>query len=69
MKLRYVWIAFVLMLTACNVSVNSFPASPQPPAAPPTEFPRTPYPDTPAPPAIGAPLVESPVLIEIQFLN
>lgn len=69
MKLKYVLIALTLILSACNVSVTSFPAAPAQPAEPPTEIPPTPFPATPAPPAIDAPQVESPALVEIQFLN
>src|SRR6266511_2911284 len=71
MKLRCSLIAFTLLLTACNISVTSFPSEPgQPaPAVPPTELAPTPSPETPAPAAIDAPLVDSPALIEIQFLN
>lgn len=69
MKLRYSLIAFTLILSACNISVTSFPTIPQLPTALPTEIPPTPFPDTPAPPAIAAPIVQSPALVEIQFLN
>lgn len=71
MKLKYVLIVLTLILSACNISVTSFPAAPGQPAEPPTEVPPTPtpYPDTPAPPAIDLPRVESPALIEVQFLN
>src|SRR6266508_530534 len=72
MKLKYVLIALTLILSACNISVTSFPPVPPAPAQPvesPTEIPPTPYPDTPALPAIDAPQVESPALVEIQFLN
>lgn len=72
MKLKYVLIALTLILSACNISVTSFPpapAAPGQPAEPPTEIPPTPVPDTPAPPVIDAPQVESPALVEVQFLN
>jgi photosystem II stability/assembly factor-like uncharacterized protein len=69
MKLRYSLIAFTLILSACNISVTSFPTIPQLPTALPTAIPPTPYPDTPAPPAINASIVQSPALVEIQFLN
>jgi photosystem II stability/assembly factor-like uncharacterized protein len=69
MKLRTILFALALVLSACNISVTSFPASPGQPAQPPTEIPPTPVPDTPAPPAINAPVIESPALVEIQFLN
>ena len=72
MKLKYVLIALTLLLSACNISVTSFPAEPAAPgqpAEPPTEIPPTPIPDTPAPPAIDAPQAESPALVEVQFLN
>ncbi len=69
MKLRYILITFALILAGCNISITSFPTSPQQPVEPPTEVPPTPYPDTPAPPTINAPIVEAPALVEIQFLN
>jgi photosystem II stability/assembly factor-like uncharacterized protein len=69
MRLRYIWIAFALLLSACNISITSFSPSTEQPAIPPTEIPPTPFPDTPAPAAIDAPLIESPALLEIQFLN
>jgi len=69
MKLRTILLALALVLSACNISVTSFPAAPGQPAELPTEIPLTPVPDTPAPPAINAPLVESPALVEVQFLN
>ena len=69
MKLKYVLIALAVVLSACNISVTSFPPAPAQPVESPTEIPPTPYPDTPAPPAIDAPLVETPALVEIQFLN
>src|SRR4030095_6504676 len=69
MKLRTILFALALVLSACNISVTSFPAAPGQPAEPPTEIPPTPVPDTPAPPAINAPVIESPALVEIQFLN
>jgi photosystem II stability/assembly factor-like uncharacterized protein len=69
MKLKYVLIVLTLILSACNISVTSFPAAPGQPVESPTEIPPTPIPDTPAPPAIDASQVESPALVEIQFLN
>lgn len=58
------------MLSGCNISVTSFPASPAATVeVKATEIPPTPYPDTPAPPAIAAPPVESPALLEIHFVN
>src|SRR5919109_2393429 len=69
MRLRYIWIASALLLSACNISITSFSPSTEQPAIPPTEIPPTPFPDTPAPAAIDAPLIESPALLEIQFLN
>src|SRR5512147_3199642 len=57
------------MLSACNISVTSFPAAPGQPAVPPTEVPPTPYPGTPAPATVNAPPVESPALVAIQFLD
>ena len=72
MNLRSSLIVFVLaaVLSGCNISVTSFPASPEPTIeVKATEIPPTPYPDTPAPPAIAAPPVESPALLEIHFVN
>jgi photosystem II stability/assembly factor-like uncharacterized protein len=72
MNLRSSLIVFVLavVLSGCNISVTSFPASPEPTVeVKATELPPTPYPDTPAPPAIAAPPVESPALLEIHFVN
>jgi len=69
MKLKYVLVALAFVLSACNISVTSFPPAPAQPVESPTEIPPTPYPDTPAPPAIDAPLVEAPALVEIHFLN
>jgi photosystem II stability/assembly factor-like uncharacterized protein len=60
------------LLLGCNISVTSFPASPEQPVESTeisTEIPPTPFPDTPAPPAIAAPQVEAPDLLEIHFLN
>ena len=68
MRLRTSLIVFTLLLSACNMSVNSLTVSPEVPAAT-TEAPPTHYPDTPAPPAIDAAPVESPAFTEIQFLN
>ncbi len=69
MKLRISWIVFALLLTACNISVTSFPAAPEQPAVPPTEIPPTPYPDTPVPATINAPLIDVPALVNVQFFN
>jgi photosystem II stability/assembly factor-like uncharacterized protein len=70
MILRLSLIVCMLMLSACNVSVTSFPASPAATGeVEATEIPPTPLPDTPAPPAIDAPQVESPALLEIHFFN
>ena len=69
MKLRYSWIVFAFILSACNISVTSFPSAPGQPVAAPTEVPPTPYPDTPAPEAINASPVASPAFVDIQFLN
>ena len=68
MNLRLSLIVGALLLAGCNISVTSFPTSPQAPVEN-TEVPPTPVPATPAPPALDAPLVESPVLIDIQFFN
>ena len=72
MKLRTILVALALILSACNISVTSFPpatAAPAQPAEPPTEIPPTPVPDTPTLPAIDAPQVESPAFVEVHFLN
>ena len=72
MKLRSILLVCTFVLSACNISVTSFPAEPAAPAQPsepPTEIPPTPFPDTPAPPAIDAPQVQSPALVEVHFLN
>lgn len=70
MNLRLSLIVCALMLSGCNISVTSFPASPAATVeVKATEIPPTPYPDTPAPPAIAAPPVESPALLEIHFVN
>ena len=71
MILRSSLFACFLLLSACNVSVTSFPASPEQPVATveDTEIPPTPYPDTPAPPEINTQLVESPAFVDIRFFN
>lgn len=69
MKLRTILFVLALILSACNISVTSFPVAPTQPVEQPTEVHPTPVPDTPAPPAIDAPVVESPALSEIHFLN
>jgi photosystem II stability/assembly factor-like uncharacterized protein len=69
MKFRYSWIVLALLLTACNISVTSFPSVPGQPMANPTEVPPTPYPDTPVPATIGAPPVGSPALMEVHFFS
>src|ERR1041385_603157 len=69
MKLRYMLVVLTLTLSACNISVTSFPAASGPTVAAPTEIPPTPVPDTPAPPTVNAPVVESPSLVQVQFLN
>ena len=70
MILRLSLLVCMLMLSACNVSVTSFPASPVTTVeVKATEIPPTPFPDTPAPPVIAAPQVESPALLEVHFLN
>ena len=68
LRLSLIVCALVVVLSSCNISVTSFPATPTPTVEN-TEIPPTPYPDTPAPPAIAAPLIESPALLEIQFFN
>jgi photosystem II stability/assembly factor-like uncharacterized protein len=64
-------IVCAILLAACNVSVTSFPASPEQPVetVEDTEIPPTPYPDTPAPPEINTQLVESPAFVDIRFFN
>jgi len=72
MKLRFSLIVLAFLLTGCNISVTSFPASPnqaEPPTEEAPEVPPTPYPDTPSPPAIAAPVVEAPALLDVQFFN
>ena len=71
MVLRLSLIVCALLLASCNISVTSFPASPEPPveAVENTEIPPTPYPDTPAPPAIDAQVVDTPAFVDIQFMN
>jgi photosystem II stability/assembly factor-like uncharacterized protein len=74
MNLRWSLIVYVLafLLSGCNISVTSFPTSPEQPIESTelaTEIPPTPYPDTPAPPAIAAPQAEAPQLLEIHFLT
>lgn len=72
MNLRLSLIVCALILSACNVSVTSFPApstaTVEIEAAELTPTP-SPYPDTPAPPAIAAPRIESPAFLDIQFFN
>ncbi len=70
MKVRYSWIVLMLLLTACDISVTSFPSAPGQPLAP-TEMSPAPYPDTPTPvPAtINAPPVGSPALISVHFFD
>lgn len=73
MRLRLSLLVCALLVAGCNISVTSFPTSPETtmvePSVEPTEIPPTPYPDTPAPPAIDAPQAQSPQLLEIYFLN
>ena len=72
MILRIGLLALAFLLSGCNISVTSFPASPEPSVEntiEPTEAPPTPYPDTPAPPSLDAPLIEAPAFIAIQFFN
>ena len=71
MILRSSLIVCAILLAACNVSVTSFPASPEQPveSVEDTEIPPTPYPDTPAPPEINTQLVESPAFVDIRFFN
>lgn len=68
MNLRSSLIVCALILSGCNISVTSFPMTPEQPVEN-TEVLPTPYPDTPAPPAIPAAPVESPALLEIHFFN
>jgi photosystem II stability/assembly factor-like uncharacterized protein len=67
MRLRFAWIVPALLLSACNMSVNSLTASPVPTES--TTPTLGPYPDTPAPPAIDAAKVDSPPLVDIEFFN
>ena len=72
MTLKIGLLVLALILSGCNISVTSFPASPELPVEDtlePSAAPPTPYPDTPAPPAINAPLIEAPAFNEIQFFN
>jgi len=72
LRLRLIVCALTFVLSACNVSVTSFPAPPTSTVEiEDTEIPPTPspYPDTPAPPAISAPRIESPAFLDIQFFN
>lgn len=66
--MRYAWLVLALILNACNVTVTSLPAAPQPPTET-TQAPPTPYPDTPAPPVIQAPVVKSPAFLAVHFFN
>ena len=70
MNFRLSIIISALILSGCNMSVTSFPASPTPAIE--VEVPEptpTPYPDTPAPPAIAAPQIAAPAFIDIEFFN
>ena len=69
--LRLSLIVCAFVMTSCNISVTSFPSSPDPAveAVEKTETPPTPYPDTPAPPEINAQAVESPAFVDIQFFS
>jgi photosystem II stability/assembly factor-like uncharacterized protein len=72
LRLCLIVCALAFVLSACNVSVTSFPAPPTSTVEiEATEIPLTlsPYPDTPAPPAIAAPHIESPAFNDIQFFN
>jgi photosystem II stability/assembly factor-like uncharacterized protein len=70
MNVKLSLILGVLILSGCNISVTSFPASPAATVAvEETEVPPTPFPDTPAPPAIAAPVIEAPAFIDFQFFN
>jgi photosystem II stability/assembly factor-like uncharacterized protein len=72
MKLHCSLIVLALLVTGCNISVTSFPASSEAATQVPTETLEptpSPYPDTPAPPTIAAPVVDSPALLEVEFLN
>lgn len=70
MNVRWFLIVGALLLAGCNISVTSFPVSPESTeAVEATEIPPTPYPDTPAPAAIEAPRVESPEFLDIKFFN
>src|SRR5688500_18789125 len=75
LKLSLIVCALGIALSACNVSVTSFPAPSTATAIVEVEATEeilptpSPYPDTPAPPAIAAPLIESPAFLDIQFFN
>lgn len=72
MKLRCSLIVLALLVTGCNISVTSFPASSDVATQAPTEEPEptpSPYPDTPSPATIAAPIADSPALMEVEFLN
>ena len=69
LRLAVLYVTLLLLLSACNISVTSFPSAPQQPPVQLTELPPTPYPDTPAPEMIDASIIESPAFIDIQFLN
>jgi photosystem II stability/assembly factor-like uncharacterized protein len=65
MRLKLTWIVLAVLLSACNMSVNSLtPSAPEP-----VEPTPSPYPDTPAPPAINEARIEAPALLEFEFLN
>ena len=74
-KISLLFLAYLLVLSACNRSASpseaDTPAEPAevPAQATATEVPPSPYPDTPAPPVLDAPIVEAPGLVSIQFLN
>lgn len=72
LRLCLIVCAIAFVLSACNVSVTSFPAPPTSTVEiEATEIPPTPslYPDTPAPPAIAAPRIEAPAFLDVQFFN
>src|ERR1051325_2104215 len=71
MKLRTIYIALTLVLTACNVSITSLPTLPPQSIAPPTEVVQATPTElaTPTPEGIQAPQVQAPALVTIHFFD
>jgi photosystem II stability/assembly factor-like uncharacterized protein len=68
MRLKFIWAVLILVLAACNMSVDTL--TPAPGETVETTGPTpSPYPDTPAPPAIDAVRIEEPALMDIEFSN